>query len=220
MALPSWKSSAQARDEQHELKRNVLLREAAVAFNRYGFHGTSLDEVARNLGLTKATLYYYFPNKQALLRACFDRAIDAAFNSLAAAKAKTEGGRARLRIALRGYLEEMIDELSCCVVLTEESALAPEDRNEIVAKRDRYEAELRALVREGISDGSIVPCDPKLAVFVILGAINWVPRWFHGDGPWESRQLAEGITLLLDRALSSQAASSLPEDVSKIVVED
>lgn len=216
MPQPSWKSSARARDEQHELKRAVLLREAAVAFNRYGFHGTSLDDVAKNLGLTKATLYYYFPNKQALLRACFDRLMDAAFSSLETAKSQAKGGRDRLRLALRGYLEEMIDELSCCVVMTEESALAPEDRQTIVARRDKYEAELRGLVRQGIKDGSIVPCDPKLAVFTILGAINWVPRWFRHDGPWEGRQLAEAITLMLDRALSTEACDALPADVSKI----
>ncbi len=219
LAQPSWKSSSQARDEQHELKRNVLLREVAVAFNKYGFHGTSLDEVARNLGLTKATLYYYFPNKQALLRACFDRAMDAAFNSLAVARAKAADGRTRLRLALRGYLEEMVDELSCCVVLTEESALDPADRAAVVDRRDRFESELRDLVREGIKDGSIIPCDPKLAVFVILGAINWVPRWFHHDGPWGSKQIAEGMTQLLDRTLASAAPAALPRDVSKIKVE-
>ncbi|UTP38283.1 TetR/AcrR family transcriptional regulator [Phenylobacterium sp. LH3H17] len=218
MPQPSWKSSPKSRDEQHELKRNVLLREAALAFNKHGFHGTSLDDVAGKLGLTKATLYYYFPNKQALLRACFDRAIEAAFKSLSAAQRTDLDARSKLRLALRGYLEEMIDELSCCVVLTEESALLPEDRDVIVGKRDQYENELRALVRTGIEDGSIANCDPKLAVFVILGAINWVPRWFQYGGAWDSRQLAEAMSQLLERALSSKPSKSLAPDVSKIVL--
>ena len=80
-------------------------------------------------------------------------------------------------LTITGYVAELIDELNCCVVLMEEQALEPEDRAKLVRERDKFERALRALVREGIADGSVAPCDPKLAVFVILGAMNWVPKW-------------------------------------------
>jgi TetR/AcrR family transcriptional regulator len=208
-----WKNTALSRDALHEAKREALLREAAAAFNRRGFHATSLDDIARNLGVTKAALYHYFPNKNALLQACFEKAMAVAFASLEQARRKGTSGREKLRLTLSGYLEEMIDELNCCVVLMEEHALAPKDRAKLVQDRDRFEHALRDLVREGIRDGSIVPCDPKLAVFAILGALNWVPKWFRETGPWSALQLAESFTELFDRALSSKPASALTPDV-------
>jgi TetR/AcrR family transcriptional regulator len=211
--MTTWKNTALSRDALHEAKREALLREAAAAFNRQGFHATSLDDIARNLGVTKAALYHYFPNKNALLQACFDKAMAVAFNSLESARRIGATGRDKLRLTLSGYLEQLIDELNCCVVLIEENALAPKERAKLVQDRDRFEHALRDLVREGIDDGSIVPCDPKLAIFAILGALNWVPKWFRESGPWSARQLTEAFTELFDRALSSAPVAALTTDL-------
>jgi TetR/AcrR family transcriptional regulator len=83
----AWKGAVLDRTEQHTMKREAVLREAAAAFNRRGYHSTSLDELAANLGVTKAALYYYFPNKQTLLSACFAQVMQAGFRSLARARA-------------------------------------------------------------------------------------------------------------------------------------
>jgi TetR/AcrR family transcriptional regulator len=211
--MATWKNTALSRDALHEAKREALLREAAAAFNRQGFHATSLDDIARNLGVTKAALYHYFPNKNALLQACFEKAMAVAFASLERARREGTSGRDKLRRTLSGYLEQLIDELNCCVVLMEENALVPKDRAKLVQDRDRFEHALRDLVREGVRDGSIVPCDPKLAIFAILGALNWVPKWFRDSGPWSALQMAEAFTELFDRALSSEPAKALTADV-------
>src|ERR1700694_5396409 len=104
-----WKNTALSRDALHEAKREALLREAAAAFNRQGFHATSLDDIARNLGVTKAALYHYFPNKNAVLQACFDKAMACAFKSLEHARRVGTTGRQKLRLTLSGYLEQLID---------------------------------------------------------------------------------------------------------------
>lgn len=212
----AWKNVVLSRSEQRMMKREVLLREAAAAFNRRGYHATSLDELAANLGVTKAALYYYFPNKQKLLMACFERMMAAAFDSLEEALRKGKSGREKLHLAMRLYLQQMIDEMSCCVVITEEHSLLPEDQEAHIKVRDRYEAQLRGLVREGIEDGSIVSCDPKLVVFAVLGAINWVPKWFSHAGPWTSAQLSEALTDLLDRAISTTPAAGLAPSVADV----
>ena len=209
-----WRDTVPSRDAIYEAKREALLREAAAAFNRKGFHATSLDEIAQKLGVTKAALYYYFPNKQTLLMACFDKAMDVAFASLDAAKVRGRDGRERLALTLSRYLSHMLDELNACVVLMEENALAPRDRARLVASRDRFERALRDLVREGIADGSIVPCDPKLAVFVVLGAMNWVPKWFRHDGDWSAPQLTGAMTAMFERMLSTAPSAALAASVA------
>jgi TetR/AcrR family transcriptional regulator len=214
----AWKGAVLNRAEQHSMKREVLLREAAAAFNRRGYHSTSLDELAAKLGVTKAALYYYFPNKQTLLAACFDSVMQAGFRSVERARAEGRNGREKLHLALRYYLMETIDEMSCCVVLTEQHALSPEDHASHIAERDRYETIMRGFVQEGIADGSIAPCDPKLVMFTLLGAINWVPKWFSQEGEWSSAQLALAMTELLDRAISSTPAPALATSVKDVAV--
>ena len=79
-----------------------------------------------------------------------------------------------------------------------------------------FERSLRALVKEGIADGSIAPCDPKLAIFVVLGALNWVSKWFKPSGAWKPDQLVEALTQIFERALSSDPVSALPLSVGDL----
>jgi TetR/AcrR family transcriptional regulator len=212
-----WYDVLPSRSEQREMKREALLRAAVSAFNRRGFAQTSLDDIAQNLGVTKAALYYYFPTKSALVAACFDRAMKVANDSLATAKRDGRDGREKVILMLRRYLKTMIGELNESLLLTEEHALTPSDRAKLIEQRDAFERELRAVVKEGIRDGSIVPCDPKLAVFVVLGAIHWVPKWFSLKGPWTDAQVAVAISAILDRMLSTSPVQRLAESVGDIV---
>lgn len=212
----AWKSVLLTREEQREMKKEVLLREAAVAINKRGFHATSLEDIATSLGVTKAALYYYFPNKQKLLCACLERVMQAAFEGMDEAKARGRNGREKVKLSLQFYLQKMIDEMNCCVMVTEESSLLPADRAIHLAERDRYETMLRELIDEGMRDGSIVTCDPKLVTFSLLGMVHWVPKWFSHKGEWSSTQLAVAMTDLMERALSSEPSSGFVASVADL----
>jgi TetR/AcrR family transcriptional regulator len=217
---PPWKDSVPSEGAIRDAKRQALLREAARAFNRQGFHATSLHDLARKLGVTKAALYHYFPSKKALLKACFDEVMAAAVANLKHAIRNGRTGREKLRMVFAGYLKDIINELSVAVVTVEDNTLSAEDRAAVVKERDRFENELRNLVREGIKDGSIVPCDPKLVTLTMLGALNWVPRWFrHGRG-WSEEQLADAMTEILERAVSAQPVRALSQRVGEAPASD
>jgi len=85
-----------------------------------------------------------------------------------------------------------------------------------VRQRDRFERALRAFVSEGIEDGSVAPCDPKLAIFVILGAMNWVPKWFKPSGAWKSDQLNAALVQMFERLISSSPATAMVRDVAEL----
>ena len=204
------------REDVHGIKRLEVLREAAASFNFKGYHATSMNEIAASLGVTKAALYHYFPNKNSLLAACFEYAMDAAFASLERARKAGRNGRERLVLTMSYYVAELLNELNCCVVLMEEQALEPEDHAKLVRQRDRFERALRAFVREGIEDGSVVPCDPKLAIFVILGAMNWVPKWFKPSGVWKSDQLNAALAQMFERLISSSPVAAMARDVGEL----
>ena len=203
------------KEDIHGIKRRAVLQEAAASFNLKGYHGTSLNEIAASLGVTKAALYHYFPNKNTLLAACFDYAMAAAFASLERGRKQGRNGRERLVLTITGYVAELIDELNCCVVLMEEQALEPEDRAKLVRERDKFERSLRALVREGIADGSVAPCDPKLAVFMLLGAVHWVTKWFSPDGAWAAQDASAALIELATRGFAAKPTRTLTNAIHK-----
>lgn len=217
--MNTWRDAVPSRDAQLEMKRDAIYREAAAAFNRRGFHGTSMDDIAHALGVTKAALYRYVPNKHQLLYRCHLDAMDAAFASLEHGRAAGGSGLEMLERTLRGYLGAIIDEFGHRVVLLEENALEPAHAARIVARRDAFEAALRDLVELGIADGSIVACDPKLAVFALLGALNWVPKWYAPKGAWSGGQLPHALARLLVRAIAAHPGG-LDGDVGAVVVTD
>ena len=158
-------------------------------------------------------MYYYFPNKQAVLKACFDHVVLEAMNNVALARRTGANGREKVKIVLSNFLEHLVSEISVSVAIMEDDILSPEDAADVKTKRDGVEGAIRDFVREGIEDGSIIPCDPKLASLVLLGAVNWVPRWFKSGGGWSNQQMAHAFTEMLDRMLDSEPVNSLTVEV-------
>lgn len=214
-----WKAALPSTVERRQIKLDVLYREAAHSFSKDGFHGTSLDEIARNLGLTKAALYYYVKNKQELLYRCHELAMKAALEGLERGAQQGRNGREKVVLALRHYLVWLIGNHGSAVVLLEENAMRPAERARIVALRDKFERRLRALVEAGIADGSIVRCSPRLVIFAAMGMVNWVQKWFDPSKEWNGAQIAVAITEILERALSTVPAPALTRDPKMLSTE-
>jgi TetR/AcrR family transcriptional regulator len=219
MPMSVWNNAVPGASEQFAKKREALLREAAQSFNRRGYHGTSLTDIAKKLGVTKAALYTYVPSKEELLYYCHDSAMDGAMEALEQGRSRGRNGLEKVTLTLMGYLELMLGQDASFVVLMEEHAMRPAHVKAIIRRRDQFERGLRELVEGGIADGSIVPCNPKLAVFVALGALNWVRKWYAPGGPWNGNQLAFALTEMIQRALSSRPAKGLTKDPSVLAEE-
>lgn len=188
-----WNNKVQSVDERYALKRRALLHEAGKAFSRGGFAHTSLDDVAKTLGVSKPALYYYFKNKGEILYECHKEALD--LGDQARDEAENEGGTARERLShlIVRYVELLTSEIGICAVLTEHYALADEDRTRIQKRRKTFDTYLRGLIIEGMSDGSLGECDPRLTVILIMGAVNSINSWYSPDGEMSGRQIAEEL---------------------------
>ena len=49
----------------------------------------------------------------------------------------------------------------------------------------------RRLGAQGVQEGTLAPCDPKMTAFVIAGALSWIGRWYHSGGEYTAAQVAE-----------------------------
>ncbi|MES2423373.1 MAG: TetR/AcrR family transcriptional regulator [Pseudomonadota bacterium] len=210
--MRTWNGAVPAAQTQYEAKRQALLREAATCFTKKGYHGTSLTEIAETLGVSKAALYTYVKSKDELLFFCHQAAMDAALDSVAQARKMEGNGLEKLCGALRSYLTLVLSNNPSYVLILEEHALTKDHVAAIIARRDLFENQLRALVSLGMADGSVVRCDPKLAVFAALGMVNWVMKWYAPGGSWAGEQIAVELVRMLERMLSTQPVAALPAD--------
>lgn len=174
-------------------------------FNRRGYHGTTLDDVARALGVTKAALYYHVTSKEELLFQCYKVPIGIGLEGVRLALSRTAAPDEQLRLALAYYIEGITDHLRGSVVLMEEGALSPRHQRQVIEWRDDYERQLRKIIARGIAEGVFAPCEPKLVGFAILGAANWIPKWYDPAGSRSGKEIAEAFSSYLVRGLRSRA---------------
>lgn len=211
--MSKWANALPSRAEQTDIKRKAIIREAARVFNRRGSHGTTLEDVAERLGVTKTALYRYVNNKNDLLCACHEEAMEIANENLAIGEREGRTGLEKIQIGMSGYLRTMISDLGVPVLILEENALAEGTDGPIIALRDAFEKRLRGLVEEGIRDGSILPVNPKLAVFMLLGAVHWVTKWYSPEGPWTAEQASSALIELATRGFAAKPGAALTSDL-------
>ena len=177
-------------------RRADLTREAARLFAERGFHGTSMGDLADALGVQKGSLYSLTGSKQQLL---FETMQEGALAFHAALDAVPEDAPAveRIRVALRGHLRVVSEQLDVATVFTREwRYLEDAYRDEILGERRRYEARWRALFREGLERGQLrTDLDVGAAALLVLSAANWAYTWLEPGR--DTDELADRFTAIL-----------------------
>src|SRR5580693_4371921 len=203
-----WRASRE-RVREREVKREAVIRAAAHAFNRKGYHNTSLDDIAAALEVTKPTVYYYVTNKEQLLFECFVAGVEQIRAAFREVKQLNVTGRERLNGVLRHYGEAVASEFGWCMVRAEEQDLSPAMSRHIKALKSEIDHGIRRLIREGVQDGSIHPCDPKMTAFALAGALNWIAHWYREDQSLSGAQIAEAFVTVFEAGLRPRAGTEL-----------
>lgn len=177
--------------EKRARRRREILHAALQAVRERGYHATTLEDIAERLGIRKTALYHYFPDKDAIFHACHMESLAELDRILEEAAACCEDPAEQLRFVIREHVRVMTDTMEGSPLSFEVPSLPEPMRSEVIRRRDRYEAALRRIVSEGIAQGTFKEVDPKTAVFAILGAINWVSRWFRPDGEVSGPELGD-----------------------------
>ena len=199
-----WRSRRKARGDR-KLKREAVIHAAARAFNARGFHNTSLDDIAATLEVTKPTLYYYVENKEQLLFECFCAGLEPVRAAFRNAREREQSARERLCAVLLRYAEAIASEFGWCMVRAEDQDLSDAMRAHVKALKSGIDQGIRRLLREGIEDGSIGPCDPKMTAFALAGALNWIAHWYRDNQPQSAAQIAAAFVALFENGLRPRA---------------
>ena len=201
-----WRAS---RERQHdrEVKREAVIRAAAHAFNHKGYHNTSLDDIAAALEVTKPTVYYYVTNKEQLLFECFVAGVEQIRAGFREARDMEIPARERLHAVLRHYAKTMASEFGWCMVRVEEQDLSLDMSSHIKAMKSEIDQGIRRLIREGVQDGSIHPCDPKMTAFALAGSLNWIAHWYRENRSMSAAEIADAFITVFDNGLQPRRSA-------------
>jgi len=180
-----------------DARRADICRTAAQIFRDRGFDATSVSDVARALGLTKAGLYHYFESKEALLFEIMsfglDRVRDEVVIPVRAIRDPEDRLRqlvvrhARITTRGQGAVAHLGDEIR---------ALPPASRRQLEERMRVYFDLIRDTLGELKSAGRLRRVDLTVAAFSVLGMILWLPRWFRQDGRLTQEQVANDIAAM------------------------
>lgn len=190
-AQPSPWPQAPEREQQREAKRNAVLSTAAQMFNERGFHATSLDDIAARLQVSKPTLYYYVKNKDEILLECVKKGLHLILEGIEASR--QAGGNAvdQLRACMQVYADIVTQPFGMCIIRIGDEEVPEPSRTELRRMKSEIDQAFRRLVAQGVQEGTLAPCDPKMTAFVIAGALSWIGRWYQSGGEYSAAQVAE-----------------------------
>ncbi len=204
---PHWKAFASRRRDP-STKREAVLKTAAQLFLEKSYSRTSLNDVADRLNITKPALYHYFRNKEEILLECYRLGcglIDETLNDIAA---HCGSGLEKVEAFIYSYANVMTVNFGRCVMRLDDGDLSSEALAEVHNYKRKIDRRLRSFVQEGIDDGSITPCDPKIAAFSIAGAVNWICKWYEPDGPLPAEEIATQFARTLTQGLVNREKKS------------
>src|SRR6185369_15242320 len=177
-----------------ETRRAEMCRTAAQIFRDRGYDATSVSDIARALGITKAGLYHHFESKEALLLEITTYGLDRVRDDVIVPARAISDPAARLRQLVirhariatqgRGAIAQLVDEVR---------ALPPPARKRVEERMRAYVDLVRDTLVELRSAGRLRDVDPTVATFSLIGTILWLPRWFRQNGRLSQEQVAEQI---------------------------
>lgn len=181
------------------------MRAAARVFRARGFAAAGMREIALAADLSPGNLYHYFRGKDEILFYCQDRSLARLLDALAEARRNVRQPLAdRLHTLAAAHVLCLVDQVEGSAAHLTVDALPPRLRARIVAKRDRYERGVRALVADGIKSRALRATDATVATRAFLGALNWTAHWFRPEGRQSSQEIAR---LVADYAVAGLAGA-------------
>ncbi len=184
-------------------RRDEILRSLSSFMRERRLSSLTMRDIAERLGLVKGNLYYYFKSKQEILYHCHVKCMEISLVALADAAAAKGPPADRLHTLLVRHIRGITEEAYGGILLTDLEGLTALQRKRYVAMRNRFERGVRQLIQEGIDRGEFRRQNVAVAGFAVLGAINWIPKWFRADGPLSPAEIAEIFADQLIRSLCS-----------------
>lgn len=209
------KSPGTAATPRGDDRQTQLLQIACRFFARYGYKGTSLRDIAEEAHITKAALYYHFPNKNSLYERIVLEGLRVLVEEVTEATTRANTAREKLHTFMMTTAEIYVRDPDLWTAGSN-AFWVDEDsvpRKAAIDLRDRYEKLLRACISQGVQTGEFKDVDPAITGRVVLSMINGLSRWFRPGGRLTIGQV---IDQYLDIILGGIADNGKRQPVAKL----
>lgn len=203
---------SKAQTKSDALRENIL-EVATRLFIERGFDGTSFNDIADVVGVSRPALYYYFKSKEAILEVLttvVTRAAGELASEALPAHLRQPSAMLRHRVLRHAHLI-LTHPLQFRVVERNEDNLPPEQRKLAEQSRRAVLEQFRQAIELGIERGQFRVMDAKVAAFSIIGMCNWTAWWFAPSGPRRAEEIAEQIADMALRSVEQDARRQLGE---------
>lgn len=184
--------------------RADVVATAGRMFAEKGYHGTSMRDLGKELGLLGSSLYSHIDSKEDLLVEVVDEGARLFLDSAEMAMSVEGTAGERLRALIAGHVDVVLDHQDVVRTYLNEARMLDEGhRSRVVESRDAYEIMFRSVIGEGVDSGEFrADVDPKIAAIFILSILNALERWYRPDGELGRDRIIEAITTSAVASLS------------------
>jgi len=189
------------RELDKSLRRQKIIDTAVELFHRRGYRSTTLDDLAQELGITKAALYHYVESKEELLFIIYTQALNSIFLETRQIASMDLPPDEKLREIIRNHIKNIIiQNLSLFFVFFTEENQLPEKYYRMVREKKReYDRIIQEIIEEGISSGLFEEEDPRLLCYGIVGMCNWLYKWYQPRISYSADDIADQFIRILER---------------------
>jgi AcrR family transcriptional regulator len=181
-----------------ELRWEKLLAVSAALFAHKSYHGTSLDDIAQELGIKKTSLYHYVGSKEAILNAVYNRMMERAEAAILPITKLALSPDERLRRMVHAYVFMIASDVDTWSLLHyAQNALGPENLRTLLRRKREYERRFEKVIEEGQAKNLFRRLPKRLLVLGIFGAANYVHYWLRFT-KFTPEQVAAGILDMLE----------------------
>ncbi|WP_193044703.1 TetR/AcrR family transcriptional regulator [Mycolicibacterium baixiangningiae] len=187
--------------------RSRITAAAVDLWSERGYHGASLRDIARVVGVQMSTLYHYHPSKQSLLVELMSATMDELTEQVTAAVYSARSTREKLLAGVRAHVMYHAERSKEIFITDSElRSLEPLGRELIVGKRDAYSQMFAVLYKQGVADGDFAIKDVPVAMSAMFGMINSVPLWYRPEGRLTLSAIADYIGELVINGIGAPQA--------------
>jgi len=173
-----------------------LLAVAVRVFNDKGYDGTSMEVLAKRLGITKSSIYHHVSGKTELLDLALARALNALFAGTTEEGVTSGRYIDRLEHLVRRSVDILVAELPYVTLLLRVRGNTAVERKALVRRRE-FDEFVAGLVKEAAAEGDLTPgIDPMLASRLLFGTVNSLIEWYRPQRDGSAKELADAVVLL------------------------
>ena len=184
-----------ATSRKAQLKRDAIIRAATEIINDKSFAQATMTDIAASLQLRDATLYYYYSSKQVLGYACHLRSLETFDRVLDEAERTGSSGADRLQLFIKGMLQDATQN-GPQLYFGDDSYLDAEQQKVVRSRLAALLDRMTSILEEGVSDGTIAPCEPRLVVHLLAGMLIWLAKWVPQVEGLTQTRLIEAIRVV------------------------